>query len=156
MQAYFTGLAKRATFEDVKTRRALVYILAFFLVAVLNGAVLSGCQSAPEEIPEALSRMEMFQRAQEAVDQERWEVGLQYYREFIRRFPDDRGAIIEAEYEIAFIAYKQGDYELSRERFEAILAEYEADQAGTLPEWPRVLSERLIQIIDERTADNPI
>ncbi len=95
--------------------------------------------------------MEMFQRAQEAVDQERWELALRYYREFIRRFPDDRGAIMEAEYEIAFIAYKQGDYEVAHNRFEALLATYEADQSGTLPEWPRVLSERLLEIIAERT-----
>lgn len=97
--------------------------------------------------------MEIFQRAQEAVDQERWELGLRYYREFIRRFPDDRGAIMEAEYEIAFIAYKQGDYATAQERFEAILSAYEADQARALPEWPRVLSERLLEIIEERTAD---
>ncbi|TVR72375.1 MAG: hypothetical protein EA427_03295 [Spirochaetaceae bacterium] len=122
------------------------------LLAFLALLLLPGCQSGPVEIPEDLSQMEMFQRAQEAVDQERWEVGLQYYEEFIRRFPDDRGAIMEAEYEIAFIAYKQKDYDLSRRRFEAILATYEADQAGALPEWPRVLSERLIQVIDERTA----
>ena len=126
------------------------YRFLFILFLIVAG--LTGCASTPEEIPEDLSQMEMFQRAQEAVDQERWEIGLQYYREFIRRFPDDRGAIMEAEYEIAFIAYKQKDYDLSRQRFEAILATYEADQAGSFPEWPRVLSERLLQIIDERTA----
>lgn len=96
--------------------------------------------------------MEMFQRAQEAVDRERWETALRYYREFIQRFPDDRGAIMEAEYEIAFIAYKQGDYDVARDRFEKILLAYEEDRTGQLPEWPRVLSERLIEIIDERTA----
>ena len=96
--------------------------------------------------------MEMFQRAQEAVDRERWETALRYYREFIQRFPDDRGAIMEAEYEIAFIAYKQGDYDVARDRFEKILLAYEEDRTGQLPEWPRVLSERLIGIIDERTA----
>lgn len=126
--------------------------VSVLIVVSLALALFWSCRSGPVEIPEDLSQMEMFQRAQEAVDQERWDVALQYYQEFIRRFPDDRGAIMEAEYEIAFIAYKQRDYELSRSRFESILATYEADRSGVLPEWPRVLSERLIQIIDERTA----
>ena len=143
---------KRDIFPIVIAQRTLFLKIPAFLAAALILLVIAGCQSTPEEIPDGLSRMEMFQRAQEAVDQERWEIGLNYYREFIRRFPDERGAIMEAEYEIAFIAYKQGDYEVARDRFESILATYEADQSGRLPEWPRVLSVRLLEIIEERTA----
>jgi tetratricopeptide (TPR) repeat protein len=128
-------------------------VLLYACIAILVGVILlSGCRSTPEEIPEGLSRMEMFQLAQEAVDRERWETALLYYREFIQRFPDDQGAIMEAEYEIAFIAYKQREYDVARERFQAILETYEEDETRQLPEWPRVLSERLVGIIDERTS----
>ena len=113
-------------------------------------ALAAACQTVPEEIPEGLSRMEMFQRAQEAVEVERWELALRYYETFIDRFPDERGAIAEAEYEIAFIAYKQERYVESIALFEAILRKYEEDETGMLPEWPRVLSLRLLEIIDER------
>lgn len=144
---------KRDSFHNVKRKPASRPTLIGLFVLVTTALFLTSCHSAPEEIPEGLSQMEMFQRAQEAVDQGRWDQGLRYYREFIARFPDERGAIMEAEYEIAFIAYKQADYETARTRFEAILATYEADQSQSLPEWPRVLSERLIEIIEERTAE---
>lgn len=94
--------------------------------------------------------MEFFQRAQEAADQNRWETALMYYEEFLVRFPEDPGAQMEARYEIAFIAYKQQDYLRSQELFESIMEAYTADESGVLPEWPRVLSLRLLQIIDER------
>ena len=119
-------------------------------LAVGIAALTVACQTVPEEIPDGLSRMEMFQRAQEAVEVERWELALRYYDEFIRRFPEERGAIVEAEYEIAFIAYKQEQYVESIALFEAILQKYEEDETGVLPEWPRVLSLRLLEIIDER------
>lgn len=93
----------------------------------------------------------MFQRAQEAADRNQWDLALRYYREFSQRFPEDRGAIMEAEYEIAFISYKQRDYTEARQRFLAILATYEEDTSGSLPEWPRVLANRLLEIIAERT-----
>jgi tetratricopeptide (TPR) repeat protein len=113
---------------------------------------LGSCETAPEEIPEGLSQMEMFQRAQEASDRERYDTALRYYQAFIQRYPEDRGAIAEAEYEIAFIAYKQERYSEAQERFEALLADYETDGAGELPEWPRVLSEKLLVIVEDRMA----
>ncbi len=97
--------------------------------------------------------MEFFQRAQEAADQNRWETATLYYEEFLIRFPDDRPSQMEARYELAFIAYKQQDYTRSLELFDALLATYEADQSGMLPEWPRVLSLRLVAIIEERIAE---
>ncbi|MCG8477934.1 MAG: tetratricopeptide repeat protein [Spirochaetales bacterium] len=130
-------------------KRQMHRIVAVALAAGVAACTIA-CRTVPEEIPEGLSRMEMFQRAQEAVEVERWETALRYYEEFIRRFPDERGAIVEAEYEIAFIAYKQEQYRESIELFEAILQKYEEDETGLLPEWPRVLSLRLLEIIDER------
>ena len=131
-------------------RRHIFPILLTLVAAVILPV---SCQSTPEEIPPDLSRMEMFQRAQEASDDGRYELALRYYREFIDRFPDDRGSIIEAQYEIAFIAYKQEQFDTAEERFRAILASYTADEGGSLPEWPRVLSEKLLEIIDERRRE---
>ncbi len=138
---------KRATVRDVIRRSLFVGVIAVIVL------IANSCQSAPEEIPPDLSRMEMFQRAQEASDQGRYEQALAYYEEFIRRFPDDQGSIIEAEYEIAFIAYKQDQLSDARRGFEEILAQYESEDSGNLPAWPRVLSEKLIERIDERMEE---
>ncbi len=120
---------------------------ALVLAVVLT---VTACYTPPDEIPDGLSQMEFFQRAQTAADQGRWETALLYYNELIERFPDDRAAQIEARYEIAFISYKQGEYEEAQMLFENIIAEYDADQGRGLPEWPRVLSLRLLTTIDER------
>lgn len=128
-------------------------LVRFLLAVGMMLAILAGCASEPEEIPEGLSPAEMFQRAQEAVDESKWDVALRYYEEFIVRYPDNRGAIIEAEYEIAFIAYKQERYEEAIDMFEAILADYQADNSGILPDWPEILAERLIEIIEERMIE---
>lgn len=97
--------------------------------------------------------MEMFQQAQEASDQGRYEQSLAYYEEFIRRYPDNQGPIVEAEYEIAFLAYKQNRLPEARQQFESILERYEADDANALPAWPRILSEKLIERIDTRMEE---
>jgi len=136
---------------DVK--RYLVPTIQIVL-ALLLAALLSACQSTPEEIPEDLSKAQMFQRAQEQVDDGNYEEALRYYREFILRNPEDPGSIMEAEYEIAYIAYKQEDYDVAEERFQTMLAQYEADEAGTLPEWPRVLAVKLIDRIEEKRAED--
>ncbi len=127
-------------------------VITFPRLSIILTVLLSvtACYTPPDEIPEGLSQMEFFQRAQTAADQGRYETALLYYNELLERFPDDRSAQIEARYEIAFIAYKQGEYEEAQMLFENILAEYEADQGRGLPEWPRVLSLRLLATIDER------
>lgn len=134
----------------MKTRPTarIARLLTTALALAALAALLAGCQSAPEEIPPDLSQMEMFQRAQEAADENDYDLALRYYQEFIERFPEDEGSIVEAEYEIAFIAYKQERYEEALAGFNAILATYETDTSGQLPEWPRVLSARLIERID--------
>jgi outer membrane protein assembly factor BamD (BamD/ComL family) len=125
------------------------YGIAVAMIAL----IFASCETEPETIPDDLGPAEMFQRAQDAVDESRWDLARRYYEEFIVRYPDLRGQIVEAEYEIAFITYKEERYEESRDLFEAILAEYEADNSGQLPDWPRILSERLIEIIDEAMVE---
>ncbi|MFP4153606.1 MAG: outer membrane protein assembly factor BamD [Alkalispirochaeta sp.] len=124
-------------------------IISVFLGALL---LLASCQSTPEEIPEGLSKAQMFQRAQEEVDRRNYEQALRYYDEFIRRNPDDPGSIIEAEYEIAYIAYKQDDYDTAEVLFEELLEQYDGENADELPEWPQVLAAKLLDRIEEERA----
>jgi tetratricopeptide (TPR) repeat protein len=133
-------------------KRSLPFVLLLGSMLLVVGS----CQTAPEEIPPGLSQMEMFQRAQEASDEGRYDVALQYYEEFLVRYPEEPGPIVEAEYEIAFIAYKQERYDDAVVGFEAVIGRYDGDDAAELPAWPLVLSEKLLERIDEIAEEEGI
>lgn len=119
------------------------------VIAVLLGA----CASQPEEIPEDLEPIEYFQRAQKiASEDENYVLAKRYYNEFIKRYPEDIQRIVEAKYEIAFLSYKQGNYELARQQFEEMLSYYEDQGSNVLPRWPQVLAEKVL----EKMKSNPV
>jgi outer membrane protein assembly factor BamD (BamD/ComL family) len=113
---------------------------------------IAGCQSTPDFIPEDLQPREYFQRAQEAVvERNDYDTALFYYQTFLERYPDDIQRSVEAEYEIAFIRYKQDD-PAAGQLFEELLARYDAEGAELLPGWPRVLAEKLLEKIEAEAA----
>lgn len=120
--------------------------------------VILACQSVPEYIPEELQPREYFQLAQEAVvERNAYDTALLYYQTFLERYPDDIQRSVEAEYEIAFIRYKQKDPSAGK-LFADLLARYEAEGAELLPGWPKVLAEKLQEKIsasesEEATAE---
>jgi outer membrane protein assembly factor BamD (BamD/ComL family) len=123
--------------------------MALLVVALF----LPACQTEIPEIPEDLSQPEFFQRAQDAADENEWEVALHYYETFIERFPEDEENVVAAEYEIAFIHYKMEEYRTSRQLFEEILDKYEEDEEGRLPAWVRILSEKILDRVNEEIAE---
>ena len=132
-------------------------VLAILVVAVL---ALAACYTVPtpEEIPTDLDQADFFQRAQSAIDASRWDEALVYYHTFLDRFPDDEASRIAARYEIGFIYYRQGDYELARTELEAVLANYETEEIeeiSHLPLWPQILARKVLTTIDERLEQQP-
>ena len=121
---------------------------AFFVVSLLFFSLLA-CRTGPVVIPEDLTQAELFQRGQEALDAGRFTVALQYYETFLERFPEDRVNGAEAHYEIAFIHYRMDDWDTARQLFAELLAKYDAPDADQLPAWPRVLSLRVLEVMDE-------
>ena len=120
------------------------------IVTALLAAVLSvSCATRSAVIPEDLTPAELIQRAQEASDRYRYSVSLQYYEVLIERFPFDIDNIIAAEYEIAFIQYKQKKYDTARTGFNNLLARYNTPDAVLLPQQFRILSEKILTNIDE-------
>ncbi|AEJ60462.1 hypothetical protein Spith_0175 [Spirochaeta thermophila DSM 6578] len=126
-----------------------------FLVGVLVITILStgACKSTPPEIPEGLSREELFQRAQEAVDRGDEQTALLYYQTVLERYPDDLEGRAAAEYEIAHIYYKQGLYGEAKELFLTILSYYDTQEGTSLPLWIKVLSEKHLSWIQEKEAE---
>lgn len=98
------------------------------LLALGTALLFAACQTTPTTVPEGLSQPEMFQRAQESFGRSDYETALLYYQTFLERFPEDSEHRIAAQYEIAFIYYKQGKLDEAERRFREILARY--DQQG--------------------------
>ena len=119
----------------------LAIILTVFFLAV-------SCASTVY-IPENLSSAEIIQLAQEASDRNRYSVSLQYYEAILQRFPHDMNSICAAEYEIAFIHYKQGRFDLAREGFNNLLERYDNPDGILLPQQFRILSNIVLQRMDE-------
>ncbi len=128
----------------MQTTRLTLYAAAAVLL-------LAACETVPErsEIPEDLTTQEYFQQAQEAVDQRHYETALVYYRTYLDRHPDDVENRTAAQYEIAFLHYKMEDYETAERMFEELLDRYEGEEADSLPAWPQILSEKLLEKIEE-------
>ena len=119
-------------------------------IAVFAAVVLAySCAGGPVGIPYDLSPMEMVQRAQEASDRNRFSISLQYYEAILARFPHDIENVCAAEYEIAFIHYKQGRFDMARDGFNELLERYDALDGELLPARFRILSNIVLTRMDE-------
>ena len=114
--------------------------------------LILSCATGPITVPYGLTPMELIQRGQEASDRNRFSHALQYYDALLERYPFDIDFICAAEYEIAFVHYKQRDYDLSREKFNALLARYYAPGGQMLPPQFEILSNIVLARIDEHEA----
>ena len=122
---------------------ALLFAIAFLALS---------CVSGPVDIPEDQTPMELIQQAQEASYRNRYGIALQYYQAILERFPNDIDSICAAEYEIAFIHYKQGRYGEAREGFNALLERYDVPDGALLPQQFRILSNIVLERMDEIEA----
>jgi tetratricopeptide (TPR) repeat protein len=95
---------------------------------------------------------ELVQRAQEASDRNRYKAALQYYQALYERYQDIGDWILTAEYEIAFIHYKQGKYGEAREELSLLLSRYDTPDAELMPQQYKRLAAIVLQSIDEKEA----
>jgi outer membrane protein assembly factor BamD (BamD/ComL family) len=122
-------------------------LVAMLVIVIMNE---SACASGPIEIPADLTPAELIQRAQEATDRNNYSRALRYYEAVVERYPFNNDDICAAEYEIAFIHYKQKNYETAITGFNALLARYQGADVELLPPQYRVLAELVLGKI----ADN--
>jgi len=120
------------------------------IAALLFTAVLAvSCVSKPITISDDLTPAELIQRGQEASDRNRFSTALQYYAAVIERFPFDIDNILAAEYEIAFIHYKQKKYDIAKVEFNNILERYNTPDEELLPPSFKILSNMILGKIKE-------
>ena len=130
----------------VKINKSICFL--FLLIITLS---FNACRSQVV-ISEDLSPAELIQRAQEATDRNRYNIAMQYYQALYDRNQDNIDLVITAEYEIAFIHYKQKNYHAARDGFNSLLEYYNSPDEILLPQQYKVLSNIVLQRIDEIEA----
>jgi outer membrane protein assembly factor BamD (BamD/ComL family) len=120
-----------------------------FLALVFLPVLFFACASGPVEIPDDLSAAELIQRGQEASDRNRYGVSLQYYEAILTWFPLDIDNICAAEYEIAFIHYKEKKYDQAKAEFTSLLARYDTPDEEILPPQFKILSTKILAKIED-------
>jgi outer membrane protein assembly factor BamD (BamD/ComL family) len=121
--------------------------LAAGLALLLSlGACATGPLNTADAPPEKL-----IQYAQEAMDRNRYKLALQYYDLILERFPDNDYLLCTAEYEIAFIHYKQKKYDQARDEFHALLERYNTPDEELLPGQFKTLTNIVLEQIATKT-----
>jgi outer membrane protein assembly factor BamD (BamD/ComL family) len=112
---------------------------------------LGACATGPVKATEETTPEEIVQYAQEAMDRNRFKLALQYYDIILERFPDNDYMRCTAEYEIAFIHYKQKKYDQARDEFNALLERYNTPDEELLPAQFKILTTIVLARIEEKT-----
>ena len=123
--------------------------LKHLATSVALAFLVVSCYTGPIVVPEGLTPAELIQRGQEASDKNRYSQSLQYYSAVIDRFPFDIDSIIAAEYEIAFIHYKQKNYDLAKTELNDLIGRYNVPDGELLPPHFKILSGIVLSKIEE-------
>ncbi|MDR2193825.1 MAG: tetratricopeptide repeat protein [Treponema sp.] len=84
---------------------------------------------------------------QEASDKNRYDQALQYYQAVLDRFPTQIDSVCGAEYEIAFIHYKQKRYDIAQKELNVLLARYDEPDEELLPGEYKLLAHIVLEKI---------
>jgi outer membrane protein assembly factor BamD (BamD/ComL family) len=128
----------------------------FFVKKILPAAAWIGvllfvaCAGGPQEIPGGLSPAELIQRAQEASDKNRYGTALRYYEALLDRNVTNIDLVCTAEYEIAFIHYKQKKYDTAKAEFHTLLERYNTPDEELLPRQFKKLAHIALEQIAEK------
>jgi outer membrane protein assembly factor BamD (BamD/ComL family) len=109
------------------------------------------CATGPVKAADDATPEKLVQYAQEAMDRNRYKLALEYYDLILGRFPNDDYMLCNAEYEIAFIHYKQKKYDLAREEFNKLLERYNTPDEELLPSQFKILTFIVLEKIEEKT-----
>ncbi|MDR2701967.1 MAG: tetratricopeptide repeat protein [Spirochaetaceae bacterium] len=120
-------------------RRCLLFAFLFLLFS---------CASGPVNVPPDMPPSKIIQKAQEAADVNKYNMALEYYKVLLERYGDEDEYLAVAEYEIAFIHYKQKNYAVARKGFETLLTRYRQERNALPPQF-KTLSEKMLNRLKE-------
>jgi outer membrane protein assembly factor BamD (BamD/ComL family) len=122
-----------------------------FFIFLFSLLFLISCASKPVVIPSDATAEKLIQLAQEESDKNRYENAMKYYRAVIDAYPSRIDSICAAEYEIAFIHYKQKKYGEAKNELSQLLTRYDNPEAETYPVQYKILADIVIKTIEEKT-----
>lgn len=99
-------------------------ITAVIILLALSAGLCTSCTTIPESVSSEWTEAMFFKNAQEAMDNNNYELATYYYEVYSIRYPENIQKGIAAEYEKAFINYKRGRDKAARAGFEEILRKY--------------------------------
>jgi tetratricopeptide (TPR) repeat protein len=120
---------------------------------LLMAVMAAACSTSPQTISEEMTSEELVQRAQEASDRNRYNTALLYYEALLERNQTSYDWILTAEYEIAFIHYKQKKYDEAKSELNALLSRYDSPDAELLPQQYKRLCGIVLESIDKKEAE---
>lgn len=112
--------------------------------------MVAACATGPVKLPDEITPAELIQRGQEASDRNRYNQALQYYQALLDRNPTNIDLVCAAEYEIAFIHYKQKKYDMAKTEFNVLLERYNSPDQELLPQQFKKLSNIVLERITEK------
>jgi tetratricopeptide (TPR) repeat protein len=124
--------------------------MRFFALIFVTALCFAACVTGKLNIPLELTPAELIQRAQEASDRNRYNLAMQYYKALLERNSTNIDLVCTAEYEIAFIHYKQKKYSQAKEGFQLLLERYDAPDGDLLPPQFRRLATIVLERIKEK------
>jgi outer membrane protein assembly factor BamD (BamD/ComL family) len=124
------------------------------MLALAAALCFSACATGTLNISQSLSPSELIQRAQEASDRNRYNYALQYYQALRERNSANAELVCVAEYEIAFIHYKQKKYIQARTELNALLDRYASGEENLPPQFS-LLAKKVLERIDEKEKSRP-
>jgi TolA-binding protein len=101
-------------------------------------------------VPPNATAEKLIQLAQEESDKNRYDNALEYYRAVIDTYPSRIDSVCAAEYEIAFIHYKQKKYGEAKDELNQLLTRYNNTEAETYPSQYKILASIVIKKIEEK------
>lgn len=122
-----TGLLFRITFDTIRNMK--LSNLTKFVTIAAAALAFASCQTAPTEIPQDLSALQLIQRGQDAMARENYKTADAYYVACIDRFSDNPKTYVEARYELAQSNYKQKKYDMAKKMYQEILDIFENPNA---------------------------
>jgi len=117
---------------------------------------LFACATGTLNISHDLTPSELIQRAQEASDRNRYNYALQYYQALLERNSTNIDLVCTAEYEIAFIHYKQKKYAQARTEFNTLLMRYDMPNGDLLPQQFKLLANKVLERINEKEKNRSL
>jgi len=123
----------------------------FYKILILAAILcFSACATGTLNIPYEMTPSELIQRAQEASDRNRYNYALQYYQALLERNSTNIDLVCTAEYEIAFIHYKQKKYAQAKTGFNNLLMRYDMPNGDMLPQQFKLLASKVLERISEK------